>query len=83
MSAGVYLYRLTAGAATATGRMVLVDGQAGVAAAGLSAVELAADSPVYGLTVSGPGLVAYVDADFRVGRMRWTLCWPRPGVCRL
>ena len=67
VGAGVYLYRLTAGAATATGRMVLVDGQAGVAAAGLSAVELAADSPVYGLAVSGPGVVAYVDADFRVG----------------
>ena len=29
VSAGVYLYRLTAGGATATGRMVLVDGQAG------------------------------------------------------
>ncbi len=71
VGAGVYIYRLTAGAATATGRMVLVDGQAGVAAVGTAAgppaVELAADSPVYGLAVSGAGLVAYVDADFRVG----------------
>ena len=52
--------------------MVLVDGQAGVAAVGTavarpSAAELAEDSPVYGLTVSGEGLVAYVDARFRVG----------------
>ena len=79
VSAGVYLYRLTAGAATATGRMVLVDGQAGVAAAGLSAVELAADSPVYGLTVSGPGLVAYVDADFRVGEDAVDIVLAAPG----
>ena len=71
VSAGVYLYRLTAGAAMATGRMVLVDGQAGLPMAGAaqgpvwSAVE--GPSSSYSLVVSGPGVVAYVDADFRVG----------------
>ena len=83
VGAGVYIYRLTAGAATATGRMVLVDGQAGVAAvgtaAGPSAVELAADSPVYGLAVSGAGLVAYVDADFRVGEDAVDIVLAAPG----
>ena len=34
MGAGVYLYRLTVGGAHQTGRMVLVDGQAGVSAVG-------------------------------------------------
>ena len=79
VGAGVYIYRLTAGAATATGRMVLVDGQAGVAAVGPSAVELAADSPVYGLAVSGAGLVAYVDADFRVGEDAVDIVLAAPG----
>ena len=79
VGAGVYVYRLTAGAATATGRMVLVDGQAGVAAAGPSAVELAADSPVYGLAVSGAGLVAYVDAGFRVGEDAVDIVLAAPG----
>ena len=72
VGAGVYVYRLRSGEATVSRRMVLVDGQAGVAAVGTavarpSAAELAEDSPVYGLTVSGAGLVAYVDARFRVG----------------
>ena len=72
VSAGVYIYRLTAGAAEATGRMVLVDGQAGVASAGvwveaLRQVEApAAADRSYGLVVSGVGLATYVDADFRV-----------------
>ena len=55
--------------------MVLVDGQAGIPAIGaatqgpMRAVEgaVAADDRVYGLTVSGEGLVAYVDPAFRVG----------------
>ena len=34
VGAGVYIYRMTVGAASQTGRMVLIDGQAGVAAAG-------------------------------------------------
>ena len=73
--AGVYIYRLSSGGMTETRRMVLVDGQAGIPAVGAAtqgpvrmvegAVE--ADGSVYGLTVSGEGLVAYVDPAFRVG----------------
>ena len=71
VSAGVYIYRLAVGDAMATGRMVLVDGQAGVASAGvwgegLRQVEAPAVDRSYGLVVSGVGLVTYVDADFRV-----------------
>ena len=74
VSAGVYIYRLAVGDAMATGRMVLVDGQAGIPMAGTdpdrmkSVVPqpLEADGQVYGLTVSGQGLVAYVDPAFRV-----------------
>ena len=69
VSAGVYLYRLTAGSAAATGRMVLVDGQAGVAAAvgpGRQMVVGSTDAGErsYGLAVSGAGLVPYVDGAF-------------------
>ena len=50
--------------------MVLVDGQAGVAAGGsgwtTAARPVEMETPVYGLTVSGPGLVPYVDPAFRV-----------------
>ena len=74
VGAGVYIYRLSSGGMTESRRMVLVDGQAGIPAAAVpgpvrSAVEetAAADLPVYGLTVSGEGLVAYVDPAFRVG----------------
>ena len=75
VAAGVYLYRLTvastssADGASQTGRMVLVDGQAGVPMRGTSveALPLAdAEGAAYGLVVSGPGLVAYIDAEFRV-----------------
>ena len=71
VAAGVYIYRLTVGGETATRRMVLVDGAVGgpVSAIGGTgvAVELAAGpDPVYGLVVFGGGIVAYVDADFRV-----------------
>ena len=72
VSAGLYFYRLTAGEATATGRMVLVDGQAGVAAAGVRVEALrqveapAAANRSYGLVVSGIGLATYVDAALRV-----------------
>ena len=73
VSAGVYLYRLTAGGASATGRMVLVDGQAGVGTLSPSAprtepsesLSEAGDS-AYGLVVLRAGVVSYVDADFRV-----------------
>ena len=71
VSAGVYLYRLTVDGASQTGRMVLVDGQAGFSPLARSelvearSVEAAGSS--YGLVVLGAGLVAHVDADFRVG----------------
>ena len=75
VGAGVYIYRLSSGGMTESRRMVLVDGQAGIPAAGAiprlvqSAVESAveADGPVYGLTVSGTGLIPYVNPTFRVG----------------
>ena len=52
--------------------MVLVDGQAGIPAVvqgPVRAVEgsVETDDRVYGLTVAGEGLVAYVDPAFRVG----------------
>ena len=74
VAAGVYLYRLTGDGVQATRSMLLIDGQAGIASgrggstgsrgeAGGTDGEAA---PVYGLTVSGPGLVPYVDPAFRV-----------------
>ena len=75
VGAGVYIYRLSSGGMTESRRMVLVDGQAGVPLAGSAtqvlmrtaedAVEM--DGSAYGLTVSGEGLVAYVNPAFRVG----------------
>ena len=76
VAAGVYIYRMTVGVERQTGRMVLIDGQAGIPAAGAagpmpmqaSALErVEADAGVYGLTVAGEGLVAYVNPAFRVG----------------
>ena len=76
VGAGVYIYRLSSGGMTESRRMVLVDGQAGIPAVGTaaqgvvrSAVEgsVEADGLVYGLTVSGEDLVAYVDPAFRMG----------------
>jgi len=76
VGAGVYIYRLSGGGVTVSRRMVLVDGQAGIPAVGTaaqgtvwSAVEgsVEADGPVYGLTVSGQGLIPYVNPAFRVG----------------
>ncbi len=71
MGAGVYIYRMTVGVESQTGRMVLLDGQAGVSAAGAASVWSGASSggegaQVYGLVVSGSGLVPYVDSSFRV-----------------
>ena len=70
-ASGVYFYRLTVASAHQTGKMVLVDGQAGVPLGGarVAAVPLAAgsgSSAAYGLVISGEGLVTYVDADFVV-----------------
>ena len=64
VAAGVYLYRLRGGGVSLTERMVLVDGQAGLPApsggpgTGRARGE---GSAIYGLIVSGPGLVPYVD----------------------
>ena len=73
VGAGVYLYRLQSGPTVATERMVLIDGQAGIPAPEVASHGVAfgaepseAGTGVYGLTVSGTGLVPYVDADFRV-----------------
>ena len=75
VAAGVYLYRMTVASTSSadgtsqTGRMVLVDGQAGVPMRGTSVEALPlsdAEDAAYGLVVSGPGVVAYIDADFRV-----------------
>ena len=71
VAAGVYLYRLSGEGVQATRSMVLIDGQAGIPAgssgrmpqAGVEAMEAAS---VYGLTVSGPGLMPFVDPAFRV-----------------
>ena len=76
VGAGVYIYRMTVGVERQTGRMVLVDGQAGLSASGGSASVLSGatggsgsdgeGSQVYGLVVSGSGLVPYVDSSFGV-----------------
>ncbi len=70
VAAGVYLYRLRGGATSGTRRMVLLDGPAavsgGATASGIPAGQ-EAPAPVYGLTVSGPGVATHVDPDFRAG----------------
>ena len=74
VGAGVYLYRLSGHGVRATRSMLLIDGQAGIplgrgpstGSAGETAEEIGEQAPVYGLTVSGPGLVPYVDPAFRV-----------------
>ena len=69
VGAGVYIYRLAVGAASQTGRMVLLDGQAGVSAVRAGSVlpePASGEAPVYGLLVEGPGLVPYMDPAFRV-----------------
>ena len=83
-AAGVYLYRLTVASTSsgdggmATGRMVLVDGQAGFdrlspqktrvapRAELVEARSVEASDSAYGLVVLGEGLVAYVDENFVV-----------------
>ncbi len=71
VGAGVYFYRLrSAGQPTLTRRMVLLDGQAGQAAASVALPQAQETAPaaggVYGLAVTGAGLVTYVDASFGV-----------------
>ena len=69
VGAGVYVYRLTVGASSQTGRMVLVDGQAGVSGVATLGGDRSgeAGAQVYGLIVSGEGLAPYIDEAFRVG----------------
>ena len=75
VGAGVYIYRLSVGEQTESRRMVLVDGQAGIPAVGAAPRSVwsvgeglvEADGSVYGLTVSGAGLIPYVNPTFRVG----------------
>ena len=69
VAAGVYMYRLTSGGEQHTRRMVLIDGQAGVAAgvAPVATLSTASVDRTYGLAVVGAGLATYVDANFRVG----------------
>ena len=70
VGSGVYLYRLLGGGERLTRSMVLLDGPVVAAGGGGSGGARAAargEGPVYGLTVSGPGLVPYVDPAFRVG----------------
>ena len=69
VGSGVYLYRLLGGGERLTRSMVLLDGPVVAAGGGGSGGARAAargEGPVYGLTVSGPGLVPYVDPAFRV-----------------
>ena len=84
VGAGVYIYRLTGGGHTVSRRMVLVDGQAGLPAGGPGPMQPAAvgvktDDSVYGLTVAGAGLIAYVDPAFRVGSDPVDLVLEQPG----
>ncbi len=72
VAAGVYLYRLIGDEVRLTRSMVLLDGAVGVASEGPVSTELGGTEPsdlaqVYGLTVSGQGLIPYVDPALRVG----------------
>ncbi len=90
VGAGVYLYRLSGDGVQATRSMLLIDGQAGIASSrggstslGKSAAPAEGETrPVYGLTVSGPGLVPYVNPAFRVdqGLAPLDLVVEAPGV---
>ena len=71
VGAGVYIYRMSSEGRSMSRRMVLVDGQAGVADGAAPVRHIQTDAvggtAMYGLTVAGAGLVAYVDPEFRVG----------------
>ena len=72
VATGVYLYRLSANGVRLTRRMMLIDGGAGGlrgAGRGHSPAgrdEASGTVKVYGLTVSGQGLVTFVDPAFRL-----------------
>ena len=74
VGAGVYLYRLSGDGGKITRRMLLIDGQAGIPSGGSGSIGWEGQTgaggdgeraSVYALTVSGPGLVPYVDPAFR------------------
>ena len=85
VGAGVFIYRLTGGGHTVSRRMVLIDGQAGIPAGAAGprrapALErTGAEGAVYGLTVAGAGLIAYVNPAFRVGTDPVDLVLEQPG----
>ena len=68
VGAGVYIYRLVSDGQAISRRMLLIDGQAGIARAGPGDATSPSGekAPVFGLAVSGPGLVPYVNPAFRV-----------------
>ncbi len=71
VAAGMYLYRLSGEGVQVIRSMVLIDGQAGIPAVSAGALPVAGAevtevASVYGLTVSGPGLMPFVDPAFRV-----------------
>ena len=83
VGAGVYIYRLSSGGATVSRRMVLIDGQAGIPAAGAagpmpmqaSALErVDAAAGVYGLTVVGDGLGRLCEPGVSGGSGRGGYC---------
>ena len=86
VGAGVFIYRLTGGGHTVSRRMVLIDGQAGIPAGAAgpgpsqpAAVGVKTEGSVYGLTVAGTGLIAYVDPAFRVGTDQVDVVLEQPG----
>ena len=84
VGAGVYIYRLTGDGHTVSRRMVLIDGQAGLPAGGSGPMQPAAvgvktEGSVYGLTVAGAGLIAYVDPAFRIGTNQVNLVLEQSG----
>ena len=71
VAAGVYLYRLRGEGASSTRRMVVLDGQKGIAASPQARPirvqrTLEQEAPVYGLAVTGPGVITYIDPGFRI-----------------
>ena len=71
VGSGVYLYRLLGGGERLTRSMVLLDGPvvpAGGGGSGGAGASARGEGKLYGLIISGPGLVPYVDPAFRVGR---------------
>ena len=70
VAAGVYIYRLTAAGTQHTGRMVLVDGQAGTAAVSAVGVPAEPAERTYGIVVSGAGVVSTTRHPTRHGTRR-------------